>query len=323
MKKYSRVLAAALALILTLSCLGTAFAADLGKTAVEPGAAAAKTEAAAKKGFQSKEFLQSNAYRYQEDEIVRAIVVLEGAPAAEVGENGSQKAASRSAQLAKEHTALRQRMTGINFELKYDFTVLLNGFSGDVAYGKLDEIAAMDGVKAVYVANHYDEPVLTPATSGSAQLTGNGQVNQAGLNGEGKVIAVLDTGLRISHEAFQVYEDVLGDVALTQSNTINALYVNAKIPYAYDYADQDDDVTDTNGHGTHVSGIAARLCGIRGWRSDLLRRSACRTDRFYEDIPRQPGRHYLRHLLCRPSGRLSAGRGRRQHVHRRPEWLHL
>lgn len=273
MRKFKSVLAFVLALVLVLSCLGNAFALDGGKTAVSgkatvdalDGAKEVRNEQVAKtdklKGFKSEKFQLENTYKYADDEIVRAIIILKDAPAADVAERGSTKAANYSVQLAKKHEAVRNAMKGVNFEMKYDFTTLINGMSGDVAYGDLDKIAALDGVEAVYIANHYAEPVLEPATAGSGELTGNTAAGQYwGLMGEGMVIAVLDTGLRTSHEAFQP-TSILGDVALTEESvelaSASGVYVNAKVPFAYDYGDQDADVSDKNGHGTHVSGIAA------------------------------------------------------------------
>ena len=38
------------------------------------------------------------------------------------------------------------------------------------------------------------------------------------------------------------------------------VYVNAKVPFAYDYADQDNDVIGDQSHGTHVAGTVAGDC---------------------------------------------------------------
>ena len=274
MKQFKSVLAMLLVLVMVISCVGTAFAAKSttagvnGKTPIS--ALEGKNEKAEKslKGFRSPEFVSKNVYQYGKDETVRAIVVLEGTP--EVDATASE-APQRRAKLQSEHAAVRKAMSGIDYEIAYEFTTLLNGFSCDVAYGDLDKIADIDGVEAVYIANSYAEPELETSDKKvmiSNSSTGNYEAMSNGYDGTGMVIAVLDTGLLTTHEAFQ---DALGLCAetgvLTEDDLALAVapgaYINAKVPFAYDYADKDADVTDKNGHGTHVSGIAT------GYAADL------------------------------------------------------
>lgn len=40
------------------------------------------------------------------------------------------------------------------------------------------------------------------------------------------------------------------------------LYVSPRVPFAYDYADEDTDVSTTSDHGTHVAALAL------GWAQD-------------------------------------------------------
>lgn len=274
MRTFKSVLALVLALTLLLGCFGTAFAAkktqitDIAgtKTSATTSDKSVKREVLA--GFQSEEFKALNTYKYADDEIVRAIIILEGECESDVAEAGSEKAAAQRVKLINEHNAVRKAMTGIDFEMKYEFTTLLNGFSCDVAYGDLEAIAAIEGVKAVHIANHYAEPKLDVKTQtkmpNANNITGNANSTYDGYDGAGIVVAVLDTGLNTTHEAFQ---DSIGmcaeygllteaDIAAAQASLNGkGVYLNAKIPFAYDYAEQDNDVTDYNGHGTHVSGI--------------------------------------------------------------------
>ncbi|MBQ7416412.1 MAG: leucine-rich repeat protein [Oscillospiraceae bacterium] len=94
-----------------------------------------------------------------------------------------------------------------------------------------------------------------------------------GYDGSGMVVAVLDTGLDSNHTAFSTnnftsnklgltYKDVAALVGKTVANkmygglTVDDVYINDKVPFGYDYADNDPDVYSThNNHGTHVSGV--------------------------------------------------------------------
>ncbi len=102
--------------------------------------------------------------------------------------------------------------------------------------------------------------------------TGIFNSGDSGYDGSGMVVAVLDTGLDTNHTAFSVdnftsdnlgltYDDVAKVMASTKANalsgaTVDDVYVNKKVPFAYDYADSDADAYSThNNHGTHVSGV--------------------------------------------------------------------
>ena len=92
-------------------------------------------------------------------------------------------------------------------------------------------------------------------------------------DGTGTVVAVLDTGIDYAHSAFSVenfhstnlgmtredVERLVGStIASTQYAGLTAahVYKSDKIPFMFDYADQDPDAYSThNTHGTHVSGI--------------------------------------------------------------------
>ena len=174
---------------------------------------------------------------------------------------------------AKKTNDVRERMSSahdvffknLSFEAKrmYDYTALINGMSLKTAYKNLAVMEKMDGVQKVFVANEYNAPVVQqPEMEYANIITGAYSMQTIGYKGKGMVVAVLDTGLNLTHEAFQDY-GLITDPALTEEDVENAWtyeygqYISAKIPFAYDYYDGDDDVTDYNGHGTHVSGTIA------------------------------------------------------------------
>ena len=260
MKNVKRLLAIVLVLALALTCLPVAAMAEEAPagtmTQIEP-------RSAEERGFKSDAFTTGNTYQYADDEVVRAIVLMDGSAAAEVE---TSKRAAVKATLANQHAKLRKAMTAarIDYTVEFEYDTLLNGMAVSVAYGDLNKIAAMSGVKAVHIANRYALPDDTINMDSANEMTGANLMHNAGMVGSGAVIAVIDTGLNVNHEAFQVYEGRLQSAAVSQTDAEAYVeeigygaYVSEKVPFAYDYADGDDDVYDGNGHGTHVSGIAA------------------------------------------------------------------
>ena len=260
MRMFKKSLAIILAVVMALSCISMASAA--GKSS-DDGAKLPE----APKGFKSAAFKEQNAYQYADDEIVRVIIVMDGEASANVAANGTTKAASNNARLVRQHQGLMQTMTSkkISYKVSYEYTNLLNGIAADVAYGDLEAISKMDGVKAVYIANKYSLPRYDVNMDASNEMTGLAIAHANGYMGSGMVIAVLDTGMAANHEAFRVYDGMLEKAALSKeaaeayiAEAGHGKYISEKIPFSYDYADVDDDAEDTtNGHGPHVSGISA------------------------------------------------------------------
>lgn len=207
-----------------------------------------------------------SAEQISPDEEITAIVVLE--------KKASIFAVFQQKNVQKQIS--EQVLGGKSLEVLHTYTNVENGFAVTVPYGKLDEIRALDGVAAAYAA-----PVFKVAPDQDVKLTELGDLeNSSGYQGEGMVIAILDTGLEINHNSFK---DAPNSPALTQKDIENVLttkdlkaeekkagitasqvYHTAKVPFAFDYADNDLDVTpgSAGDHGVHVSGIAAANSGV-------------------------------------------------------------
>ncbi len=198
---------------------------------------------------------------------VRAIVLTESRPTVE-NSGLIQRFLNSDSKLMREHSAVQKRMEqqGIGFKVNFEYTALLNGMSITVKLSDLPAVAEIPGVTKIILAREYKLPETHPsAVSASDMINATMLSNAISADGSGKVIAVLDTGITADHEAFAVYDGMLQQAAWQKTPMIKAIadlghgmYYSQKIPYQFDYADQDNDAADDHsGHGSHVAGIAA------------------------------------------------------------------
>ncbi len=167
-------------------------------------------------------------------------------------------------------------LNGENLEIIADYDQVINGFAAKVPFGKLDEIRRIPEVLSVYVAPTFK---IAPDVPSTLSVLG-GMENTTGYNGEGMKIAIIDSGLEVSHDAFRKApsnpavdkEDIAGIMdskelkarELKPGVTADQLYYSEKIPFVFDYADKDVDVVPgrAGDHGTHVTGIACANTGV-------------------------------------------------------------
>ena len=171
-----------------------------------------------------------------------------------------------------------------------EYTHALHGFAIKAPASSLAAIRAMPGVKAAFMDRHsatiYNvyQPNSSddedqgkdndPSHSTAMDMTA---VAQATHRGSGQVIEIIDTGFDTSHSAFagsvegaHLSQADVTSLAATLGDGRGGGWVSAKIPFAYDYADGDADVTypapgefpdQTDDarytHGTHVAALAA------------------------------------------------------------------
>ena len=258
-----RWIASVLAAAMLLPCIPTAGAVDAqSKEPPATGTSAYRPESLKDSG---PEVVQSEE-EISPDEEVTAIIVLEKkiSPLARFQQKSIQNEISKNV------------LDGEKLEVLHSYTTVENGFAAVVPYGKLEEIRQLPGVAAAYAA-----PVFKVAPDMPTTMTELGGLeNTSGYQGEGMVIAIVDSGLEISHPLFKQAPTT---PALTQTDIENVLarknlkaeekkpgitasqvYKTAKVPFAFDYADNDLDVAPNGAgdHGTHVAGIAAANAGV-------------------------------------------------------------
>lgn len=258
-----RWIASVLAAAMLLPCVPTAGAVDAqSKEPPATGTSAYRPESLKDSG---PEVVQSEE-EISPDEEVTAIIVLEKkiSPLARFQQKSIQNEISKNV------------LDGEKLEVLHSYTTVENGFAAVVPYGKLEEIRQLPGVAAAYAA-----PVFKVAPDMPTTMTELGGLeNTSGYQGEGMVIAIVDSGLEISHPLFTQapttpaltqmdIENVLARKNLKAEEkkpgiTASQVYKTAKVPFAFDYADNDLDVAPNGAgdHGTHVAGIAAANAGV-------------------------------------------------------------
>ena len=176
----------------------------------------------------------------------------------------------------------KMRGAGLIDEVTHNYNTLLNGFAVETTYGNYKRMKEMN-IASVSLQEVYAKPQSTvvnksKVTENVVDVYETGIFNSSaaakrGYDGTGTAVAILDSGFDVHHQVF-INNDI-SDIKITMDDVRNTIstkdmfsvgfqpslkaedvYLNAKIPYAYDYADKDEDVAPfESSHGTHVAGI--------------------------------------------------------------------
>ncbi len=203
-------------------------------------------------------------------------------------------------QKALEDRISREVLDGRELDVAWNLTLSANLISAYVPYGKIAEIKKMDGVKDVVLEAKYNAPkglqADKPMMLDAGPMVNAGVAYADGYTGAGSAIAVIDTGTDTDHQSFdesaylyameedakteemtlEEYQEAMGvltkesiEEVLPGTNayqkkrnlTVDDVYLSAKLPFAFNYVDNNLNVThdtDSQGeHGSHVAGIAA------------------------------------------------------------------
>ena len=282
MTAIKRCCALALAVLMILTALPvTAFAqaaeqevnASLQETTVS-GIANDIARQVLRSGQKNGEKIQmGNTAKLDDSDEVEIIVVVNDSVA------DPDSRAQVNALLRTQKSALAQINRAIDgqVEPQRQYTTLLNGFSATVTYGQYKAIRKLDCVQSAFISPTFE---LLPDTANSNRMIGGGIYNTTGFTGEGMLVAILDTGVDMSHEIFKTAPK---SPSLTQEKlrtlletydfqvesiikgiSVSNLYYSAKIPFQFDYGDKDKDGMpgEKGSHGTHVASTAAGNVGV-------------------------------------------------------------
>ena len=195
--------------------------------------------------------------------------------------------ADRAAALASINEAVAGAFPGSSAQVEREYDKVVQGFALSAPAGSLDAIRAVSGVKAAFLdrethVEDADDQVAGEGATNSSRISTQDPANlsaqlmmhadQITQKGDGKVVAVIDTGVDMTHPAFT---GALGGTPALSADKVASLtpqlgngktggYVSEKFPFAYDYADNDPDASPTGeagSHGTHVAGITAGNAG--------------------------------------------------------------
>ena len=234
---------------------------------------------------------------YKDEDAIVAIVKLPGKSLADsyLESDGYESLAeyatsaegkAKAAVIAKNQDGLIKELTegGLITGVKYRYDALTNAVAVETTYGNFKKIGKSERISASYISDTYNRPqsVKSGSASGVVNLvdvydTGIFNSGSVEYTGKGTSVAVLDSGFDLSHSVFSTMPAAgLNGYSVTRESVESVLsasnaakttvglklddvYVNLKVPYAYDYADKDYDVFPFDSeHGTHVSGI---ICG--------------------------------------------------------------
>ena len=189
----------------------------------------------------------------------------------------------RTAALSSVNEAVAGIFPNAAVSVEREYANVLDGFALKAPAGSLDAIRKAPGVTAAFLERegHVSDVAAVDAEGGTRASRVEGQdpanlsaqlmmrTDQVTQKGEGTVIAVIDTGVDMTHQAFTpalaatpaLSEDAVDALRPKLGQGTTGVYVNEKFPFAYDYADGDNDASPREGgsgfHGTHVAGIAA------------------------------------------------------------------
>ena len=166
---------------------------------------------------------------------------------------------------------------GIQYKKLADFDLIFNGFVLETSYKealKIRQVARVEKVDITPLSTAntpQDLPkkqntLLPTKVSDENELINLQPLWDKGIKGQGRIVAVLDTGLDYEHNFFSLTDKSKAkyqnkeqmEAAMKKAGITYGKWYNDKVVYAYNYSDMNDEIKedDPRSHGTHVAGSA-------------------------------------------------------------------
>ena len=166
---------------------------------------------------------------------------------------------------------------GIQYTKLADFDLVFNGFVLETKYKdalKIRQLARVEKVEITPLTDRTDaqpsptkqNTLLPTKVSDENELINLQPLWDKGIKGQGRVVAVLDTGLDVHHNFFSLTDKSKAkyqnkeqmEAAMKKVGITYGKWYNDKVVYAYNYSDMNDEIRedDPRSHGTHVAGSA-------------------------------------------------------------------
>ena len=224
---------------------------------------------------------KSEEHKFQNDDKVKVIVKLKG----DVDPNKLKtkegiKEVGESTKEPRKKALKEIKNKGIDYKKLFEYDTLMNGFALETTFSNAKKIQELDFVDTVEISVSYNKPADEVNKEEKKDVEGNNfsktldsynLINiqplwDKGYRGQGRVIAVLDSGLDPNHPVLR-----LSDNSRSKYKTKDEIekikkeagidygkWYSEKLPFAFNYNDWNNDIKQSayKSHGMHVAGTA-------------------------------------------------------------------
>ena len=181
----------------------------------------------------------------------------------------SREASSVEAKIKDEQKLVKNEIANNAMAIVYhnEFQNVFNGFSATTSLKNAKAIEDLANVKNVTIAMEYERP--KPLMHTSHEIIETYKAWGLSYKGEGMTVAILDTGIDPDHKDMKLITDpslveleqAEVESAISSNTVANGKWFSIKVPYGYNYADNNTQILDlgpeASNHGMHVAGTAA------------------------------------------------------------------
>ena len=215
----------------------------------------------------TKVSLKDSALSYKDTDTVRLIVELKGKPiisyatskGVKVNEldKVTRKNLKKSLQAEQKKFKDLLKSKGISIKELESYVNVLNGLGVETTFKNAKLIDELSEVSSTSIAHEFDRP--EPEMVNSKDIVNAVETwENTTYNGEGMVVAIIDTGVDPAHQDFVLTDAAKAKIQSMTFEGFLGTYRTAKVPYGYNYMDNNQEILDlgpeASEHGMHVAG---------------------------------------------------------------------